>query len=144
MTVYLAGPSGAVTEADRALAEAAITVWATPLCITPIVLSAINLPVAITYELWIYKSCNMSADEVEEKVLAALENLFADEKIGGDIIIAGTNGSLYHSLIESTIRGVDTKAFRVSLTTPSGDTTLLNSQVAALSTVTATINLVVD
>src|SRR5262249_39771218 len=41
--VYLAGPSGAISSADRALAETAIADWATPLCITPTVSSATNV-----------------------------------------------------------------------------------------------------
>lgn len=143
VSVYLAGPSGGVLEADRALVEEAILLWATPLCITPTVLSATNVPVAVTYELWIYKSCNKTADEVEEAIQIALENLFATRPIGGDII-PPSSGAMYHSLIESAIRGVFPQTFRVLLTSPSSDTALANGQVATLSTVTPTVHVVVD
>src|SRR5690606_37990123 len=67
-TIYLRGPSGAVAEEDRALVEAAILRWATPLCITPTVLSCVAVPVAVTYQLWVYRSVNKTAEEIEEDV----------------------------------------------------------------------------
>jgi len=145
VTVYLAGPSGAVAEVDRALVETAILTWAAPLCITPTVLSASNVTVPITYELWIYKSSGKTVAEVAEDVEAALEAMFAARPIGGDIIAPATTGKLYRSMIESTIRAVfPTTAFRVSVTVPAGDTSMTNGQVAALGTVTATVTMVVD
>jgi hypothetical protein len=144
VTVYLAGPSGAILEADRALVEAAILQWATPLCITPTVLSVTPIPIAVTYEVWVYKRSNKTAAELEDEILTALENLFARRPIGGDVIPPATTGSMFHSLIESTIRSVNPEIFRVSLTSPAGDTPIANGQVATLSTVTATVNLVVD
>lgn len=144
VTTYLAGPSGAVVEADRALVEAAILQWATPLCITPVVLSCAAVSVPVTYELWLYKSCNKTAAEVAADVQTALETMLAAEPIGGDIIAGAATGKLYQSLIASTIRGVFPQAFRVTVSAPAGDTTLTNGQVAALGTVTPTINLVVS
>lgn len=142
VTVYLAGPSGAIAEADRQLVEDAILKWCTPLCITPSVLSAANVTVAITYTLWLYTSCGDTAAEVEAAVQTALEQLFSTRPIGGDIIPPATTGNLYLSMIESTIRSVYDEAFRVEVSLPAGDTALTNGQVPALGTVTATINLV--
>lgn len=142
--VYLAGPSGAVSSADRALVETAILTYATPLCVTPTILATTNVPVAITYEVWVYTSANKSGPEVEAAILAALQTLFATRPIGGDIIPPATTGALYKSMIESTIRGVFPQAFRVAVSSPTVDTELTNGQVATLGTVTATINLVVD
>lgn len=144
VTVYLASGSGALAEPDRLLVEDAILTWATPLCITPSVQSAVEVVVPITYELWIYKSCNATASEIEDAVDSALGVMFASRPIGGDIIAPATTGALYRSMIESTIRGVYSQAFRVSVTSPSGDTALTNGQVASLGTVTPTINIVVD
>jgi len=145
VTVYLAGPAGGVSAADRTLIETAILTWATPLCITPTVLAATNVTVAVTYELWLYKRANKTAAEAAADIATALETLFASLPIGGDIISPATTGKLYQSLVAATIRGVfPTDAFRVSVTTPSGDTSLTNGQVAALGTVTATVNLVVN
>lgn len=142
--VIIAGPSGAVSGPDRLLVEAAIVRWATPLCITPTVESASNVVIPVTYEIWLYKSVNKTAAEVEEEIEASLQDMFATRPIGGDIIPPATTGALYHSMIESTIRGVYPQAFRVELTSPSGDTAILNGQVPALGTVTATVHLVVD
>jgi hypothetical protein len=144
VTVYLAGADGAILEADRALVEDAILEWATPLCITPTVLSATNVTVPVTYELWIYKSANKTAAEVEEDIEAALEDMFSSRPIGGDIIAPATTGALYHSMIESTIRSTFPQAFRVTLSSPSGDTALTNGQVAALGSVTGTVHIEVD
>ncbi len=144
VTVYLAGPSGAIDEADRALVELAILENATPLCITPTVLSCTNVVVPVTYTLWIYKRSNKTAAEVEEEIEEALEQMLAAQPIGGDIISPATTGSLYLTLVESTIRGVFPDAFRVSVSLPAADTALTNGQVAALGTVTATINIVTD
>ncbi len=144
VTVYVAGPAGAVSAADLALVEDAIATYATPLCITPTVSSAANVTVAVTYTIWIYKSCNKTADEIEEEVEDALELMFAAQDIGGDIVTAASTGYLYQSLILSTILNTFPQAFRVSVSAPSGDTALTNGQVAALGTVTATVNIVVD
>jgi hypothetical protein len=144
VTVYLAGASGGVAEADRALIETAILTYATPLCITPEVLAATNVPVAITYSLWIYASVGLEADDIEEGVESALEEMIADRPIGGDIIPPSTTGYLYQSLIEATIRNAYPEAFRVSVTVPSGDTAITNGQVATLGTITPTINIVVN
>ncbi len=145
VTVYLAGPSGAVAEEDRALVELAILANATPLCITPSVLSVANVTVAVTYTLWIYKRCNATDAEIQESVEAALEDKFAALPIGGDIIAPATTGALYQSLIASTIRETyPADAFRVTVSLPAGDTALTNGQVAALGTVTATIHLIAN
>jgi hypothetical protein len=84
---------------------------------------------------------NKTSTEIEEEVEAALEAMFVERSIGGDVI-PPAGGKLYKSLIESTIRGVFPEAFRVSVTTPAGDTSLTEGQVATLGAITATINLV--
>lgn len=140
--VYLATASGGVSEPTRAAVEEAIATYATPLCITPTVTAATGVAVAVTYELWVYTSVNKTQAEIEAEIETALEELFAEHPIGGDIIPPATTGKLYKSLIESTIRGVFPEAFRVSVSAPSGDTSLANGEVATLGTVTPTINLV--
>lgn len=145
VTVYIAGPGGAVSAGDRTLVEEATLEWATPLTITPTVLSVTNVVVTITYELWLYKSCNATDAEVQEAVEAALEQMFAARPIGGDIVAPATTGKLYRTMIESTIRNVyPNHAFRVSVTVPAGDTALTNGQVAALGALSPTIHLEVD
>lgn len=144
VTVYLRGPAGAVAEADRALVELAILKYATPLCITPTVLSVANVVVPVTYSLWVYKSANKTAAEIAADVQTALEQMFAAQDIGGDIIAPAVTGYLYRSLVESTILRTSPEAFRVSVTLPAGDTAIANGQVASLGAVVPTVNLVVD
>lgn len=146
VVLYLAGPSGGVAEPDRVLVEAAVLKWATPICITPTVLAATNVAVNVKYSLWIYKSCNKTADEVKADVQAALAQMLATREIGGDIIPPSATGSLYHSLIESTIRETFAQTFRVEVTSPAADTPIANGQVATLGVVdpTSAVNIVVD
>ena len=144
VTMYLAGPSGGSSAADVALAQEAVVEWCLPLCITPVLAAASNVTVAVTYELWIYKSVNKTATEIRTAVSTALATMFAARPIGGDIIAPATTGKLYQSLIAKTVLDTFAQGFRVSVTTPSGDTSLTNAQVAVLGTVTGTINLVDD
>lgn len=143
VSVYLASGSGGVTEPVRALVEAAILKWATPICITPTVLAAVNVTVPIAYTLWLYKSVNKTVAQVAAEVQLALSNMFANRPIGGDII-PPASGKLYKTMIESTIRGLYPQAFRVEVTSPTLDTTIASGQVAALGAVTPTVVLVLD
>ncbi len=133
-----------MSEPDRVLVEAAELLWAAPLCITPTILAATDVPVPVTYSAWVYKSCNKTEVEVAADIETALEQMFATRPIGGDIIAPATTGKLYLSLIESTIKATFPQIFRVTISAPAGDTSLANNEVATLSTVTPTINIVVD
>lgn len=140
--VTVAGPSGAVSAADLALAQAAIVRYAAPLGVNANARNSTNVPIAITYQLWLYEDVSADEDTVEDTVEAALAAMFAVRPIGGDVISPAT-GRLYHSMIESTIRSVyPAHAFRVDVSTPAGNTDLTLTQVATLGTVTPTINFV--
>lgn len=137
VTLYLAGPSGAVLEADRALVEAAILTWATPLCITPTVASATNKTINIAYELWLYDTVGMTTAEIATAVEDALSAMFSARPISGDVIPPATSGYVYHSLIESTIAArFPGETFRVVVTSPAADTAIAASEVPARGTVT--------
>ena len=144
VTLYVAGPSGAVSEPVRALVEAAILSNAVPIGITPTVLSVTNVVVPVTYSVWIYKRGNMSSDVFKEAAEAALEQMLAIRPIGGDIISPDTTGKLYLSLIKSTLQAVSPEVFRVEVSLPAGDTALTNGQVAVMGTPSATVNIVSD
>ncbi len=144
VTGYFAGSGGGITGTDLTLVNAAIAKYATPLCVTFTGLSAANVAVPVTYAVWIYKSCNATEAEVKATILKALEQMLATREIGGDIIPPATTGSLYASMIESTIRATYPQIFRVTVTTPAGDTPLTNDQVATLGTVSPAVNFVVN
>lgn len=140
--LYIAGPSGAVSSGVVTAVEDAVATYCTPLCITPIVASASAVTVPVTYTLWVYESANKTSSEIQEEVEAALEDMFAEREIGGDIIPPALTGYLYKSLIESTIRSTFGEAFRVTVSAPAADVSLGNDEVAVLGTVTPTINIV--
>lgn len=141
VTIYFAGPSGGSSAADVALAELAIVTWCLPLCITLVAAAATNVTIAVTYELWLYKSCNKTVAEVRTAVSTALGVLFSARPIGGDVVAPATAGKIYQSDILATIVKAIPKGFRASVSAPSGDTALTNGQVAVLGTVTGTIHL---
>ena len=141
VTIYFAGPSGGSSAADVALAELAIVTWCLPLCITLVAAAATNVTIAVTYELWLYKSCNKTVAEVRTAVSTALGVLFSARPIGGDVVAPATTGKIYQSDILATIVKAIPEGFRASVTVPSGDTALTNGQVAVLGTVTGTIHL---
>jgi len=142
VTVYLAGPSGAISSDDRDAAEAAIIQWAVPLCITPTVLTASNLTVAVTYHLWLYDDVGDDSAAIQAAVLAALQALFAARPIGGDVKALVGSGKVYREHIISAIRAVyPDHAFDVTLTLPAADTAVTLGQVPVLGAVTPTITL---
>lgn len=139
VTLYLAGPSGAVAGADVALVQTAIETWATPLCITPTAVSAANKVIAPTYELWLYDTVGMTEAAAHALVQTALQAMMTARPISGDVIPPATSGYVYHSLIESTIASpFPGEVFRVVVTVPAGDTAVAANEVPVLGTVTPT------
>ncbi len=143
--VYLASPTGVVTSDDRDDAEAAILTWATPLCITPTVLSATASTVNVTYNARVYRSVNKTDTEVKDAIEDALGELFATRPIGGDILDGDPTGKLYISLIIAAIRATfPDQIFHVTVSSPASDVALANNAVAELGLVTGTITFAND
>jgi hypothetical protein len=137
-TVYLAGPSGAVSPEDVALVKAAIVQWATPGCITPAVASAVNKVVNITYRIWLYDNVGQSAAEVEQTIAAALRSFFLARPIGGDIIETVGTGYVYLSGIEDAISGAfDDRFFlKLEIVSPAADVPVAVQEVPVLGLAT--------
>jgi len=145
VTVYVGGPSGAVSGAAVIAAQAAVQQWSSPLCITPTVVNCVSLPVAVTYEIWLYAAVGETDAAITSKVYNDLLTMLAARPIGGDIIAPATTGALYQSLISATIRAsYPTTAFRVSVTSPATDTALAINQIAQLGTVLGTTHIQVN
>lgn len=143
--IYVAGPGGAVGGSDVTAVQNAIQQWATPLCITPTVSNVNNVTVPVTYTIWVYQSVNQTSSQVQTAIQTALETMFANRPIGGDIIPPASTGSLYLSLIQATIENVyPNQTFRVTVSLPSGDTSLGNGDCPVLGTITPTVNFVPD
>lgn len=141
--VYIAGPSGAVDGPTVTDVDAGIEHWANPLCNQATVTSAANYTLAVTYQLWVYTGINKQASEIEADVEAMLEQELATRPVGGDITPPASTGYIYRGFLEATIlKAVSPYGYRVVVTTPAGDVSLANNQVAVPSTVTPTVNLI--
>jgi Baseplate J-like protein len=145
VTVYVAGTTGAVAGASVTAAQSAVEQWAAPLCVTPVVTNAAAVTIPVTYEVWLYDSVGEETAAIAEQIESDLGDMFAVRPIGGDIIAPASTGSLYQSLIASTIKAsYPSHTFRVVVTAPAGDTSLAINEVAVLGTVIGTINLESD
>jgi hypothetical protein len=103
--------------------------------------SATAVSVPVTYQIWIYDSCGETSAAIQTAVAAALAELCAALPIGGDVK-SGSDGKLYPARSEGVIRGVyPDHVIDVSVTSPAGDTTLTESQVAVIGAVTPTVTI---
>jgi phage-related baseplate assembly protein len=140
--LYVASPSGPVTDDDRDAVEAAIIKWATPMCFTPHILSASPVVLDITYEAWLYTTVGQDATTIEAAQVESLGELASKKAIGGDVIPPEI-GRLYLSELEAAIKApYFDYTFRVEITSPAAHIDLLLSQVPVIGTIHATIHLV--
>lgn len=135
VTLYLAGPEGAVTAGDVAAAEAACIEHAEPQCVTLTVASASELSVALTYTASMLSITGVTAVAAAAKIeeeLAAFQREFP---------IGGYNGGLEVDLIKAVIqRAYPGHLFAVSVTLPAADVVVANSEVVTWGTITGTVN----
>ena len=131
VTVYVAGPAGAVTAPVVALVQTAIAAWATPLCVRPTAVSATNKTVNVVASL----SGTGIPDDAEARVSATLGALLAAYRIAGQ-----GGGTLPRSVIFAAFHtALSTVAdLAVTLTTPAADVTYAEGYVPALGTCTVT------
>ncbi len=97
VTVYIAGPSGPVDGAAVTAVQAAEELWATPLTVYPIVVSAAAKTLDATVTLSKKPALTLSESEVESEVENAIVTMFAEVRIGGD------DGALAIDLVQSKI-----------------------------------------
>lgn len=144
--LYLAGAAGALPSGDVAAVAAAITQYATPLCITVTVASANNIVINITYSMSIYASVNQTSAQIQTAVQNALIALFQKLPIGGDVTPPSAVGFLYASRIQGAIENVfPDKTITVSfLPTFFTAFALSGDEVPVLGAVTGLINIVPD
>jgi hypothetical protein len=127
--VYIAGPDGAVGGASVAAVADAIAEWATPLCITPAVASAVDLPVTFTVTLYVRAALAATEADVQAAVEAALRGMVAELDIGGN------DGYLHRALIISTMLGVYGPAFSYNATVaaPAADVAVDDDEAVSVS-----------
>lgn len=152
VTIYVATATGAVsgtvgdTSTDLGAVDDAIQRNAAPLAVTANTVSATAKTIAVTYQVWIYNTAGLTDQQVKDAVAASLTAFMSNEPIGGDVLGVDP-GKVFQSAIAAAIAAARQPAdsltalpiFRVSVTTPAGDTTLGEGEVPALGAVTATV-----
>lgn len=150
LDVYLATPTGGITGdtddplTDLGAANDDIQRLAAPLGVTVRVHSATAVPIAVTYEAWLYKS-NLDDATILAAVAAQITDELSTSPIGGHRV-GLEPGRIYRSALEAVIGkavdddGVVVGIFRVSLPTPASDVDLAYSEAPVAGTITGTIN----
>lgn len=136
VTTYVADADGAVSGPDLAIAHDAILRNAEPLSVNAVTASAVNLPIAVTYEVWLYNTSAQTEQQIQDTIRAALETFFATQPIGGNVI--GTDpGKIFVYAIMSAIFEAMPEIFRVLVTEPAADVELLAYHVAVPGNIVA-------
>lgn len=122
VTIYVAGADGSVDPSSVAAAQAAVLRWATPLCVRPTVLSAVNVSVNI--------SAQIVGENIPSTFLAAING-----RLGALFLGLPIGGTVYRSRLISEIHAAVPQAASVNLITPTIDTVLSAGLVPVVGTV---------
>lgn len=136
VATYVATASGAVSAPDVAIVDDAIQRNAAPLAVTATVLSAVAVPINVTYRLYMYSDSGLTETALRDAIEAALATYFSAVPIGGDIIDAGP-GKVYLDSIVTTIRNAVSAIYHVTLDLPVADVTLTGVDVPVAGAIIA-------
>jgi hypothetical protein len=137
VTLYVAGPSGELDPTDVAKIQDAIDRLSTPTGIDVTVVSATNKSFDVTATVWFHSSLNVTTGDMQDAVAAYLTAFVAALPIGGED--TGSGRKVYRAAIEGAAQRVPNfPTITVSVGTPSGDTSLLASEVPVPGTMTIT------
>ncbi len=125
VTVYVAGPEGAVSAPSVAAAQAAVLRWATPLCVTPTVLSATEIEVDITAQI--------SGVDIPASYVAAING-----RLGALFLALPIGGTVYRSRLIAEIHAAVPQAVSVNLIAPVNDVVLDADEVPVVGDVSIT------
>jgi phage-related baseplate assembly protein len=135
VTVYIAGPSGAVSSPTVAAVQTAFDKWATPNCVTATAESAatstFNIDATVAY------GGSLSDEDLETEIAAAIAKVLNAIDIGGEELTTGDFGVSLDA-ITAAIRSV-AGVTSVAMTTPDENTVLTPNQVPVLGTVAITV-----
>lgn len=138
VTVYLANANGPVTNDDVTAVNTAIQAQAVPVGVTATPASAAAKAIAITADVHIAGATQSDAD-IKTKISRVLGDYFKTIPIGGIKLAGQASGKVFVNALEGVIRAADSKIVQVVVTLPTGDTTLLSSEVATVGTTTLNI-----
>lgn len=139
-TMWLANAAGPASGGDVTLVLEAISGTVLGWCITPSILPAVSLPNNVIYELWIYASANLTAQEVEDLVQVRIEELVAACPVGGYKLDEGDPGQFFADQIISAVDSAHPDIFHV--TTANTDVLFSDGEVLVLGSITGTVNIV--
>jgi uncharacterized phage protein gp47/JayE len=142
--VYVATATGAVTgdadddTTDLGAVNDAVQKKAAPLAVTANVLSAVDVALDITYEVWIYDTVAQTDAQIQTAIEARLVTFAQGQPIGGNVI-APDPGKIFLDAIRTAIGATFPGfIFHVEITLPADDLELALSEVAVLGTILCT------
>jgi hypothetical protein len=143
---YVATDSGGVPgtvgdlATDLGRVDDAIQRKAAPLCVTAHTVSANEVTIPVTYEVWMYNTASYTPAQAVDVIEAALVAMFAALPIGGAAITPGAPGYVYRDAILSEIDASIPEIFHLQVTAPAADVLLAIGEVPVLGTVTGVVH----
>jgi hypothetical protein len=131
VTLYIAGPAGAVGSEVVDLVQAGIDKWCVPICTDAEVRSAENVTINVTCTVYVYADLSVSTQSIQDRVEQGLTEYFKTIPIGGHV------STVWNNALIGAIAKLIPEAFRVSVST--SDTALDLDQVAVLGPVTTNV-----
>lgn len=107
VTVFIAGPAGAVTGGEVTTVQDAIDTWATPNCVTATVFSA--TAVVLDVDATVAYTGSLSDEELEELMIDKVTEALGKIDIGGEKLIAdaGEAKGIAYATIYQAVKSID-------------------------------------
>lgn len=143
VSTYVANANGAVDgvvgdlTTDLGIADEAIQQNAAPLAVNALTYSAINHPIAVTYEVWMYNTSSLSDAELREAIAKAIDSFFVAQPIGGNVI-GSDAGKIFVDGLRAAITDSVSEVFHTVVTVPAADVVMSPSDVAVSGTIVTT------
>lgn len=143
VTTYCATASGdvdgSVTDPTSPLgiAHAAVQKLAAPLGVNAVVMTAIEMPIPVTYEVWIYNTVPLDDAQVRATIATAITKFFNEQPIGGNVVGTGP-GKVFVDALIAAIHDSIPEIFHVRITLPASDVSLTPQAVAITGAVNVT------
>jgi len=149
--IYVATDSGAVPGDvnDTATDLGALSFYLYTHVVPPggsiVIVSTVNVPIDVAYQVWIYSSVGKSASDCTAAILLALQESFATRAIGGDRLPSAPDaGWVFQDDIRGTIKTVfPDDTYHTVVTSPTSDVSCATNAVPVLGNVTGQVNIVV-
>lgn len=138
LTLYVAGPAGAVGAPDVALVQDAVDRLCTPTGFDCVVESATDVPIAVTATLFFYSSAAADLADAEARAEAAIIAHIQTVKLGGELFLP-TVGMFSRTNLATAIKAAVPEAFGLTISAPASDLTVLDEdEVVTAGTITIT------